>query len=111
MKQNVKKSAKFVSAGEWTGYIVGGVIALWGLALMITNLVGKFLPGLYRDNAVKNAESAVMTWSKIPLDFLGWGTIFFVIGMLVVFIILMVRAKKYDVEAEKAARRAARMGL
>ena len=64
---------KKVSTKELVGYIISGVIALFGVALMITHTVGVYLPVLNSNNAVVIAENAVINALKINLDFLGWG--------------------------------------
>lgn len=102
---------KKVSTKELVGYIISGVIALFGVALMITHTVGVYLPVLNSNNAVVIAENAVINALKINLDFLGWGIIFMVIGVFIALMILLNVAKKVDYDVEKAQRRAQRLGL
>ncbi len=102
---------KKVSTKELVGYIISGVIALFGVALMITHTVGVYLPVLNSNNAVVIAENAVINALKINLDFLGWGIIFMVIGVFISLMILLNVAKKVDYDVEKAQRRAQRLGL
>lgn len=102
---------KKVSTKELVGYIISGVIALFGVALMITHTVGVYLPVLNSNNAVVIAENAVKNALKINLDFLGWGIIFMVIGVFIALMILLSVAKKVDYDVEKAQRRAQRLGL
>lgn len=101
---------KKVSTKELVGYIIAGVIALFGLSLMITHTVGVYLPVLNSENAIVIAENSVMTALKIGLDFLGWGIIFLAIGVIVALIILLTVAKKVDLDVEKNQRRAQRLG-
>ena len=102
---------KKVSTKELVGYIISGVIVLFGVALMITHTVGVYLPVLNSNNAVVIAENAVINALKINLDFLGWGIIFMVIGVFIALMILLNVAKKVDYDVEKAQRRAQRLGL
>ena len=99
------------STKELVGYIISGVIALFGVALMISHTVGVYLPVLNSNNAVVIAENAVKNALKIKLDFLGWGIIFMVIGVFIALMILLSVAKKVDYDVEKAQRRAQRLGL
>ena len=101
---------KKVSTKELVGYIIAGVIALFGLSLLITHTVGVYLPVRNSENAVIIAENNLMTSLKIGLDFLGWGLIFLAIGVIVALIILLTVAKKIDLEVEKNQRRAQRLG-
>ena len=102
---------KKVSTKELVGYIISGVIALFGVSLMVTHTVGVYLPGLHSNNSIIKAESAVISALKINLDFLGWGIIFMVIGVFIALMILLTVAKKVDYDVEKAQRRAQRLGL
>ena len=101
---------KKVSTKELIGYIIAGIIALFGLSLMITHTVGAYLPVLNSENAVVIAENNLMTALKIGLDFLGWGLIFLAIGVIIALIILLTVAKKVDLDVEKNQRRAQRLG-
>lgn len=100
-----------VSIKELVGYIISGVIALFGLALMITHTVGAYSHGLNRENAVIIAEKKLALSLNINLDFLGWGIIFLVLGAFIALMILLSVAKKVDVEVEKEQRRKQRLGL
>ncbi|MCH5172334.1 MAG: hypothetical protein J1F31_05865 [Erysipelotrichales bacterium] len=101
---------KKISTKELVGYIIAGLIALFGLSLMITHTVGVYLPGRNSANAVIIAENKLMNSLKIGIDFLGWGTIFLAIGVVVALIILLTVAKKVDLDYEKKQRRAQRLG-
>ena len=101
---------KSISTKELIGYIIAGIIALFGLALMITHTVGVYLPVLNRENAIVIAENNLIASLKIGLDFLGWGLIFLAIGVIVALIILLTVAKKVDLDVEKNQRRAQRLG-
>ncbi len=102
---------KKVSTKELVGYIISGVIALFGLSLMITHTVGVYLPVLHSENKIVIAENSLMNSLKLGVDFLGWGVIFLALGVAIALIILLNVAKKVDVEVEKAQRRAQRLGL
>lgn len=102
---------KKISTKELVGYIIAGVIALFGLSLVITHTVGAYLPVLNSDNAIIIAENKLISSLSIKLDFLGWGLIFMAIGVIIALIILLSVAKKVDLDVEKAQRRAQRLGI
>ena len=97
-----------ISLFEFITYIVSGALALWGLVYVILGLFGMYLDVGAADNAIAIADASFA--SAFGLGFFGWGLIILSIGILIGFISLCVNAKKTDKEAEKAARRAARLG-
>lgn len=102
---------KKLKVGEIVGYVISALIGAFGLSLMITGLVGTYLPGPGSKNPVKVAEKAVILWSKIDLGFSAWGAIFLVLGAFIALLVLLQYAKSIDREFEKAQRRAQRLGL
>lgn len=102
---------KKISTKELVGYIIAGVIAAFGLALMITHTVGYYLPMLNSENPIVTAENNLITSLKINMDFLEWGIVFMALGVIIALIILLSVAKKVDLEVEKRQRRAQRLGL
>lgn len=99
-KGNLKK----LSVVEWVFYPIAGVLALGGIGLLILGLLAKFLPMKPDDNPLAVAEL------NSPLTFTVWGIITLLAGLVTGVIVLLVYAQKYDREAEKASRRAARLG-
>lgn len=100
---------KKIKIREIVGYSIGGLIGAFGLGVMITGLVGTYL-GLSSKNPVRIAENDVIAWSKINLDFRAWGAIFILFGAIIAMFILLKHAKTHDLEVEKNARRAQRLG-
>ena len=93
---------------ELTWYIIGGVIALFGIALMIFGIIGHHISER-SVNFVKDAEATLISKIKIPFDFRIWGIIFMLLGVIVVVIALNAFAKKVDREHEKTIRRQQRL--
>ncbi|MCR5332575.1 MAG: hypothetical protein K6E11_00930 [Bacilli bacterium] len=89
---------------ELAWYIAGGMIAVFGVALMIFGIIGHHISNR-NANFVKNAEEALITKIKIPFDFRVWGIIFLAFGMLIVILALNYNAKKVDRDIEKQIRR------
>ena len=97
-----------ISVFELVCYIVSGALGLWGLTYVTLGLLGAYLEVGADQNGIAQANAS---FAKVfGLGFFGWGLIIFSIGALLAFIVLCVNAKKTDKEAEKAARRAARLG-
>ena len=88
------------NVGEIIGYIIAGIFTVGGLGLFITSIVGYYLP---EGNAIENDT----LWG---LGFRGWGYVLLAIGLVIGLIVLLTYAKKADVDAERASKRAARLG-
>lgn len=89
---------------ELAWYIGGGMISLFGVALMVFGIIGHHISN--RDvNFVKDAEEKLISKIKIPFDFRIWGIIFLALGMLIVILALNFNAKKVDRDIEKTIRR------
>lgn len=93
---------------ELIWYIIGGVVALFGIALMIFGIIGHHISDR-SVNFVKDAEANLIAKIKIPFDFRVWGIIFMFLGIIIVVIALNFFAKKVDREVEKAMRRQQRL--
>ena len=98
-----KKSVK-----ELVWYIIAGLLWIFGLSLMVTSIVGEYLPGLEKNNPILKAEETLIGWSK--LGFMSWGMIFLAIGAIIFVSVLLYYAKKTDIERDRALKRAQRLG-
>jgi len=99
---------KQLSWKELAWYIAGGMVALFGVALMVFGIIGHHIQNRSA-NFVKDAEEALIAKIKINLDFRMWGIIFLALGMFVVIVALNYFAKKVDRENEKTIRRQQRL--
>ena len=93
---------------ELIWYIIGGVVALFGIALMIFGIIGHHISDR-SVNFVKDAEANLIAKIKIPFDFRVWGIIFMFLGVIAIVIALNFFAKKVDREIEKSIRRQQRL--
>lgn len=98
-----------VTVKEFTWYVIAGILAFIGVTLIIFDIIGDNMGGSSADNWIINAQQAVIEWSKINMDWRGWGLIFFLLGALVAIITLSVFAKGADRLVEKEQRRQARL--
>lgn len=98
-----------VTVKEFTWYVIAGILAFIGVTLIIFDIIGDNMGGSAADNWIINAQKAVSEWSKINMDWRGWGLIFFLLGALVAIITLSVFAKGADRLVEKEQRRQARL--
>lgn len=103
-----KSVFKNLSLIELIVYLVAGALALWGLTYIALGLIGSYINVGADDNALLKGSEALA--KVFGLGFLGWGLIILSIGALLAVVCLCINAKKTDKEAEKAARRAARLG-
>lgn len=101
---------KKLAKGELAFYIIAGIFTGLGLALATFGIVGDLLDVTSAQNWILTAETAVITWSKIPFDWRIWGTLFIAAGVVIAVIDLLYYAKKEDFENDKALRRAQRLG-
>ena len=99
---------KNLSLFELIVYVLAGALALWGLTYITLGLIGSYINIGAEDNALLKGSDALA--KVFGLGFLGWGLIILSIGALLAVVFLCINAKKTDKEAEKAARRAARLG-
>ena len=98
-----------ISKKEFAWYVVGAVIAIFGLTLMIMGIVGHHLGGSLSDNFVKTAESNISSSLKFTFTFRTFGIIFLGAGTLLVVGALAFNARKTDREVERSIRRQQRM--
>lgn len=108
-KKNVKtKKNHRISWKEWTFYAIAILIALFGLSLMITGIVGDNLGVSLENNLIKAAEKDFIA-TGFAMNFRNLGLVIIALGALVAIITLMVNAKKSDREHEKQLRRQERL--
>lgn len=100
---------KKLSWKEFTWYIIAGVLALFGFSLVITHIVGYYQDVTLEDNAVYQAEQKLISSLKINLDFMGWGFIFVLIGLIMAVVVLYRFAKKDDAVRERDIKRKQRL--
>ena len=108
-KKNVKtKKNRRISWKEWTFYAIAIIIALFGLSLMITGIIGDNLGVSLENNPIKAAEKDFIA-TGFAMNFRNLGLVIIALGALVAIITLMVNAKKSDREHEKQLRRQERL--
>lgn len=98
-----------VTTKEFVWYVISGILAFFGLTLVIFDIIGDNINVNSADNWIINAQKAVIEWSKINMDWRAWGLIFFLLGALVAAITLSSFAKGADRLVEKEQRRQARL--
>lgn len=98
-----------VTKKEFAWYVVGAIIAIFGLTLMIMGIVGHHLGGSLADNFVKTAETKISASLKFTFSFRIFGIIFFAAGILLVVAALAFNARKTDREVERSIRRQQRI--
>jgi len=91
-----------VSNKEFAWYIAAGIIAAFGIVLMVFGILGSYM--VY-PNFVTIAEASVNAKLKSNLGFRFWGLIFFALGAVVAVITLAVNSKKTDREVDRQLRR------
>lgn len=108
-KKNMKtKKNRCISWKEWTFYAIAILIALFGLSLMITGIIGDNLGVSLENNPIKTAEKDFIA-TGFAMNFRNLGLVIIALGALVAIITLMVNAKKSDREHEKQLRRQERL--
>lgn len=86
--------------GELIAYIIAGIFAFGGLGLFTCGVIGYYL-----------SENNIFETGKwLGLGFKSWGYIALAIGLIIGIITLLVNAKKIDIEEERRAKRAQRLG-
>ena len=98
------------SKKELVGYIIAGVIALFGLVLIILGIVERNMDVVPSKNFLMQADLKVQAALGIELSFRTWGIIFMSLGVLIAVIILCVTGRKADREVERKLRRQQRAG-
>ncbi|NCA97364.1 MAG: hypothetical protein EOM77_04195 [Bacteroidia bacterium] len=98
-----------VTTKEFVWYVISGILAFFGLTLVVFDIIGDNINVNSADNWIINAQKAVIEWSKINMDWRAWGLIFFLVGALIAVITLSTFAKGADRLVEKEQRRQARL--
>lgn len=98
------KKAK-VSRKEIVGYAISGVIALFGIVLIILGIVERHMDVVPSKNYLLNAEQKIMVALGVKIGFRNWGLIFLALGVVIAMIILCVAAKSADRENDRQLRR------
>jgi len=93
------------STKELVGYIISGVIAMFGLVLIVLGIVERNMDVTTSKNYLYQADLKVQTALGISLSFWEWGLIFMALGVIIAVIILCVCAKKADREVDRKLRR------
>lgn len=96
-----------IGAGEITGYIISGIIALAGFTLAVLGIISRNLSDI--TNPLRQANDKLS--EAIKLGFQPLGAIVLIAGIILAVIILLVVGKRVDVEEERQARRAQRFSL
>jgi type II secretory pathway component PulF len=87
---------------------IGITLFLVGFTLASLSLIGEFL--LPRaNNWVRSAETAMNEFLSTQFSWLTWGSLFLVVGAIILVISLNVSANKETIEREKQLRRAQRL--
>ena len=93
------------SKKELVGYIISGIIVMFGLVLVVLGIVERNMDVLPSKNFLMQADEKVQAALKISLSFWEWGLIFMALGVIIAVIILCVCAKKADREVDRKLRR------
>lgn len=99
-----------VSTKEIVGYAISGVIALFGIVLIILGIVERHMDVTPSKNYLLTADQSVQLALGIKINFRNWGLIFLGLGVVIAMIILCVAAKTADREVERKLRRQQRAG-
>lgn len=112
MKKDSKTKTNLENAFSWkeiAWYVISGLITMFGLVLMVLHLVARFSNENANTNPLKIAENNLMATMNAPINFLGYGLIFFAAGIVILVITLAINAKKTDRVLEKEMRRQQRL--
>ena len=93
------------STKELVGYIISGVIAMFGLVLVVLGIVERNMDVTQAKNFLYQADQKVQLALSVKLSFWEWGLIFMALGVIIAVIILCVFAKKADREVDRKLRR------
>ena len=95
---------------ELVGYAISGVIAMFGLVLVVLGIVERNMNVVPSKNFLMQSDLKVQNALKINLSFWEWGLIFMALGVIIAVIILCIFAKKADREVDRKLRRQQRAG-
>lgn len=105
----MSKSNSKIKTKEMVVYTIASFIAFVGLFFLILGIVGEHLPVVYSDNWILYSEAIWLTpWSHMGYRY--WGMILLGVGALIGVFFLAYFAKEGDKDAERALRRAQRLG-
>lgn len=93
------------STKELVGYIISGVIAMFGLVLVVLGIVERNMDVTQAKNFLYQADQKVQLALSVKLSFWEWGLIFMALGVIIAVIILCIFAKKADREVDRKLRR------
>ena len=93
------------STKELVGYIISGVIATFGLVLVVLGIVERNMDVTQAKNFLYQADQKVQLALSVKLSFWEWGLIFMALGVIIAVIILCIFAKKADREVDRKLRR------
>ena len=101
---------KKLTKKEIVWYVIAGVIATVAIVFLVFGIIGDHYPGVYADNWVAESENAwLKNWSN--LGYRWWGVILLVFSASLASLVLGLSAKEGDRDAERALRRAQRLGI
>jgi len=94
-----------VSKKEFAWYVVSGLIAAFGLILIILGIIERNMNVIPSKNFILQADEKVQKALGIYISFRGWGLIFLALGVIIAVIALCVNARKTDREVDRQLRR------
>ncbi len=94
---------------DWIWLSIFATFSGLGFFLSLFGFLADFFNVPSSDNWVKNAEQAVAEFLTLPLNFLQWGSILMIIGVVFFVLVLNAIAQREQVEREKKQRRAQRL--
>ena len=104
-----KKNYHKVSKLEIFWIVIEGGFGLAGFVMLILGLISDYLPVVYSENSIAQAEQGWMNFVHCSMSFRALGVILILIGAVIAVISLNHYAKKSDADEERAIRRAQRL--
>lgn len=93
-KLTLEQKIKRAKIWEVIFYVISGLLALFGIILIIFSVIGDYLP---RDNFIKNAENATLPIFGISgFSWRYYGIILVFIALVIFLITVYVRSKSSD---------------
>jgi hypothetical protein len=90
-------------------FITGATLFVGGLSLAILGFISDLLTVPSQQNWIKQADLDVQAFLGLPISWLTWGTILFVLGAIIITLVLNSVATIEQVDREKKLRRAQRL--
>lgn len=106
-----RKHKRVLSGAEIFWIVFEGLFGAAGLTMIVLGFVADYLPVIYSDNALLQAQQKVMQATNGLLTFRWIGFILILAGTLIAVISLHFFAKKRDISDEREARRQQRMKI